>query len=103
MIKTKLDAHYFICGNYMEGTMSVLEDYINDVIKMPYPRPVMSAEVRTSKEVAGLLGMKKNHATTVLVDKKTKDKLAKQFSFDNTTLGALPFTKYKEWVLAGKK
>ena len=98
-----IDAHYFVCGSNKDDAMYDLEDYINHVIKMPYPRIVPGAPVKTSKEVAGLLGMKKKYATTVLVDKKTKDKLAKKFNFDNKTYGAIQFKKYKEWVLAGKK
>ena len=105
MSKTKYDAHWFICIHSDNNSSLDYEvnSYIDDVIKMPWPRLVMNAEVRVSKEVAGLLGMVKKWSTTVVVDKKTKDKLAKQFNFDNTTLGALPLTKYKEWELAGKK
>ena len=101
--KTNIDTQYIICVSGKNSESYDLEDYINHVIKMPYPRIVMNAEVRIAKKVAGILGMKKNRATINIVDKKTKDKLVKQFNFDNKTYGALQFKKYRQWVEAGRK
>tara|TARA_R110000782_G_C14557398_1_gene385771 strand:+ start:58 stop:339 length:282 start_codon:yes stop_codon:yes gene_type:complete len=82
------NTHYFICGDYMNDTYSALESYIYDVIK---PKQLFSptAQVKISKQVAGILGMKKKTASTIIVDLQTKDELAKHFDFDGKTLGVL--------------
>lgn len=82
------NTHYFICGDYMNDTYNALERYIYNVIK-PAKSFQPTAQVRVSKKVAGILGMKKKTATTIIVDQQTKDELAKHFNFDGKTLGVL--------------
>ena len=82
------NTHYFICGDYMNDAYSDLENYIYDVIK-PAQQYQPTSQVRTSKQVAGILGMKKKTASTIIVDQQTKDELAKHFNFDDKTLGVL--------------
>jgi len=88
--------YYFICGDYLkDDTFFDLEQYIYDVIK-PAQQFQPTAQVRVSKQVAGILGMKKAQATTILVDKKTLNAVKKKFNIDGKTLGVLSLVDFRK-------